>query len=371
MRYSNVCIESFGYEIPDTIVTSYSLEERLAPVYEKLKLSYGRFELMTGIRERRFWDESTRPSNVSTKAAEKAIGSSGIDKDDIECILHTSVCRDFLETATALVVHESLGLPPTATTFDISNACIGFVNGMVTLANMIELGQVKAGIVVGSESSRRHTEAAIESVLSDPDITRDTLKPSFASLTLGSGAVAVVMTHSSFTESGHRLVGGAVRTASQHNGLCRIPTDTCWYDSTDCPNMEADFEGILTNGLVLAADTWKAFQRELRWENDDVNVVFSHQVSSIHQEMVFRALGLDKSKGFATVHYLGNVGACSLPISVAIGIEQGHLNGGDRATMLGIGSGLSCEQGHLNGGDRATMLGIGSGLSCIMLGLEW
>jgi len=106
MRYSKVCIESFGYEIPDTIVTSYSLEERLAPVYERLKLSYGRFELMTGIRERRFWDESTRPSDVSTKAAEKAISSSGIDKDDIECILHTSVCRDFLETATALVVHD-------------------------------------------------------------------------------------------------------------------------------------------------------------------------------------------------------------------------------------------------------------------------
>ena len=168
-------------------------------------------------------------------------------------------------------------------------------------------------------------------------------------MTLGSGAVAVVMTHTSVTESGHRLVGGAVRTASQHNGLCRIPTDTCWYDSTDCPNMHADFEGILTNGLALAADTWKAFQRELRWENDDVSKVFCHQVSSIHQEMVFRALGLDKSKGFATVNYLGNVGACSLPISVAIGIEQGHLNGGDKATMLGIGSGLSC----------------------IMLGLEW
>lgn len=54
-------------------------------------------------------------------------------------------------------------------------------------------------------------------------------------------------------------------------------------------------------------------------------------------------------RSISPVHYLGNVGACSLPISVAIGIEQEHLNGGDRATMLGIGSGLSC----------------------IMLGLEW
>jgi 3-oxoacyl-[acyl-carrier-protein] synthase-3 len=113
--------------------------------------------------------------------------------------------------------------------------------------------------------------------------------------------------------------------------------------------MQADFEGILTNGLGLAAETWKAFQQELTWENQDVDKVFSHQVSAIHQEMVFRTLELNKSKGFATVQYLGNVGACSLPISAAIGIEEGHLKAGDKATMLGIGSGLSC----------------------IMLGMEW
>ncbi len=294
MRYEKVCVESFGYELPDTIITSQGLEERLAPIYEKLKLPYGRFEMMTGIRERRFWDEGTRPSEVSTMAAEKAIANSAIDKGDIECLLHTSVCRDFLETATALVVHDSLDLPRTATTFDISNACIGFINGMVTLANMIELGQVKAGIVVGSESSRRLTDATIHDVLNDPDITRDKLKPSFASLTLGSGAVAVVLTHSSLSKSGHKLLGGAVRTASQHNGLCRIPTDTCYFDSTCYPNMHADFEGILTNGIGLAAETWKAFQQELRWDTQDVAKVFSHQVSAIHQDMVFHALGLDK-----------------------------------------------------------------------------
>ena len=107
---------------------------------------------MTGIRERRVWEEGTPPSLPSTKAAEKAIAKSGINKKDIECLLHTSVSRDFLEPATATVVHNALGLPATATIFDISNACLGFVNGMVTLANMIELGQIKAGIVVACES---------------------------------------------------------------------------------------------------------------------------------------------------------------------------------------------------------------------------
>ena len=75
MQYKKVCVESFGYELPETIITSLNLEERLAPIYEKFNLSYGRLELMTGIRERRFWNDGITPSQASIKAAEKAIAS--------------------------------------------------------------------------------------------------------------------------------------------------------------------------------------------------------------------------------------------------------------------------------------------------------
>ena len=349
MLYKNVRIESFGYELPETVVTSQSLEERVAPLYEKLNLSYGRFELMTGIRERRFWDDETTPSQASTKAAEKAIAKSGIDKADIECLLHTSVCRDFLEPATATLVHNSLGLPATATIFDISNACIGFANGLVALANMIELGQVKAGIVVGAEGGKRLIDGTIDELLNDPDITRDKLKVSFASLTLGSGAVAAVLTRSSLSKSGHRLLGGAVRTASQHNNLCRVENDTYFYDPNSYPNMSTDYTGILNNGVALAAETWEAFQQELGWNHKDTDKVFTHQVSSVHHELLFHTLGLDESKGFSTVEYLGNIASCSLPISLAIAIDEGHVNAGDRVVMMAAGSGLCV----------------------IMLGLEW
>ncbi len=349
MRYKNVCIESLGYDIPGTVVTSLSLEERVAPIYEKLNLSYGRFEMMTGIRERRFWDDETTPSQASTRAAEKAIAKSGIDKGDIECLLHTSVCRDFLEPATATLVHDSLGLPPTALVFDISNACLGFVNGMVTLANMIELGQIKAGIVVGAEGGKRLIDKTIDDLLKDQSVTRDKLKVSFASLTLGSGAVAVVLTHSSLSKSGHKLLGGAVRTASQHNRLCRIEADTYFFDPDSYPNMSTDYTGILNNGVALAAETWQAFKQELGWRELDVDLFFTHQVSSVHQELLFRTLGLDESRGFSTVEYLGNVASCSLPISLAIGIEEGHVDAGDKVAMMAGGSGL-CG---------------------IMLGLEW
>ena len=349
MRYDKVCVEAFGYELPDRVVSSESLEQRLAPVYAKVHRATGALELMTGIRERRVWEEGTPPSLPSTKAAEKAVASAGIDKENIGCLLHTSVSRDFLEPATATVVHNALGLPATATVFDISNACLGFINGMVTLANMIELEQVKAGVVVACETGTRLADVIIEELLRDEHVTRSKLKLGFASLTMGSGAVSVVMTHSSISKSGHRLGGGIVRNASEHNGLCRVNNDTCFYDPGGFPRLDTDSEGILMNGVGLAAKAWEDFQREMGWKADDVDKIFTHQVSAVHQCMLFEALKLEKSKGFSTVEYLGNTGSVALPISAAIGIEKGHLRRGDRAIMMAAGSGLNC----------------------IMLGLQW
>lgn len=349
MLYDKVCVESFGYELPENVVTSLSLEERLTPIYNRLNLSYGRLEMITGIRERRLWADGITPSQASVRAAEKAISKSGVKREDIGCLLHTSVSRDFLEPATATVVHDSLGLPPTSTIFDISNACLGFINGMVTLANMIELGQVKAGIVVGCESSKRLIDTTIDKLLGDPDITRAKLKLAFATLTLGSGAVAAVLTRRSMSQGGHRLLGGVTRAASQHNNLCRIEADASFLDLDQLPDMRTDYEGVLKNGLRLAPDTWEAIKQELGWENYVVDKFFTHQVSASHSKLLFQALGLDEAKDFSTLEYLGNIGSVSLPITVAIGIEQGRLGPGDKVAMLGIGSGLVC----------------------LMLGLEW
>ena len=118
-------MKTFGYKLPPHIVTSAKIESRLAPLYEKLKLAYGRLEMMSGIRERRFWDASARPSG-SRATGSVALQNACPKPEEIECLLHTSVCRDFLEPATATFVHRTLGLDKNAITYDISNACLGF-----------------------------------------------------------------------------------------------------------------------------------------------------------------------------------------------------------------------------------------------------
>jgi len=340
-HYAKVCLEAFGYVLPEEVVSSADLERELAPVYRKFGLHEGRLELMSGIRERRFWPEGTLPSDASARAGRQALERAGVRANEIECLMHTAVSRDFLEPATAAVVHERLNLPRRSLLFDVSNACLGFLNGMLSLASMIELGQVKRGLVVAGESSRQLVRSTIEQLLKTPRLTREDLKVAFASLTIGSGAVALVMTHESVSRTNHHLTGGVVRAATEHNHLCRGSEDTGFGPDASM-TMRTDSETLLIGGCVLAAETWEDFKSTLRWSNDDVDRVYCHQVGETHRDRFYDAIGLDPAKDFATFPFLGNVGSVSLPLTMAMGIERQPPAPGARIGMLGIGSGLSC-----------------------------
>lgn len=348
MRFENVCLESIGYELPPKVVSSYELENRLEPLYDRLNLPKGRLELMTGIKERRFWTNGAKPSDVAIKAAEKAISASGVSKGKFGAIFHASVCRDFLEPATANIEHHRLGLPPQTMVFDISNACLGVLNGMVMLANMIELGQMEAGVIVAGEMGEKLIESTINSLLNDSSATRQSIKPAFASLTIGSGAVAVVLTHKNISSTGHRILGGTARCSTESSHLCTSDVDLGFGNGAS-PQMETDAEGLLKAGCKLAEETWGEFKKELGWSGDDLTKTFTHQVGSAHRKALYEALNLDMEKDYSTLKFLGNVGSVSLPITLALGMEEGTLSKGDNVGLLGIGSGLNC----------------------LMLGLEW
>lgn len=340
-RFSKVFLEAFAYVLPERMVRSVELERELRPVYERFGLHEGRLEMMTGIRERRFWEDGALPSDASTRAGRQAMENAGVSADQIECLLHTSVSRDCLEPATAAVVHHNLGLPRRSMMFDISNACLGFLNGMTSLANMIELGQVKRGLIVAGESSRQLVRTTIDQLLQAGNrLTRQDFKRAFASLTIGSGAAALVMAHGSVATGEHQLLGGAVRSATEHNQLCRGSADT-GFGGDAAMSMATDAESLLAGGCELAAETWQSAKKVLGWTNADVGRTYGHQVGTAHRDRLFEALGLDQSKDFSTFETLGNVGSVSLPLTMAMGIERDPPDPGEKIAMLGIGSGLS------------------------------
>src|SRR5262249_50322495 len=153
--------------------------------------------------ERRFWAPGALPREKSGAGARQAIALSKNNPREIGALVHASVCRDYLEPATACGVHPQLELSREGLIYDGANACLGLLNGMLQVANMIELGQIRAGLVVGAEGSRQLVETTIEALNNDASLTRDQIKLSIASLTIGSGSAAVLLCHRSLSLTGN------------------------------------------------------------------------------------------------------------------------------------------------------------------------
>jgi 3-oxoacyl-[acyl-carrier-protein] synthase-3 len=344
MQYTRVFIDAIGYELPPVVVTSQELEERLGPVYQSLRLPNGQLEAITGISERRWWEPGFQPSQGAIRAGRKALAAADVRPEDVEVLIYAAVCRENFEPATACRVAAGLGLRPD-TVYDLSNACLGVLNGIIEVANRIELGQARAGLVVSCETAREINDEMIGRLVEARSL--ELFKSSLATLTGGSGAVAVLVTDGSFGRQRRRVLGGSTQAAPQHYGLCRWGLETVLNAARQI--MSTDSVAILRYGVDLGLRTWKAFLARLGWYAEMVDKVICHQVGSTHRESILKALGIAPEKEYSTYEYLGNIGTVSLPLTAA----------------------LAEERDFLRAGDRVSLLGIGSGLNCLMLGVEW
>ncbi|QYM80607.1 3-oxoacyl-ACP synthase III [Horticoccus luteus] len=334
MRFTHVCLESIAVAMPDEVLTSNEIEERLRPLYERLKLPAGRLELMTGIRERRLWPEGWRPSDASAAAGRAVLAESNLRAADVELFIHAAVSRDMLEPATASFAHRKIGLPATTQIFDVSNACLGFLNALCVAAAMIESGQIRCAMVVAGENGRPLVEQTLRTLLEQP-LSRNEIKPFFANLTIGSGAVAAMVCHRDLVRGpAHRLLGGVAGAATEHSELCQGDSH-----GADALAMQTDAEQLLVAGVALAKNTWTRFAAE---QGSDFDRFICHQVGRTHRRALYDALGLDLAKDFSTFETLGNTGSVALPATLSAAVGAGAVREGDRVGLLGIGSGLNC-----------------------------
>ncbi|MFM1852158.1 MAG: hypothetical protein RIS54_1842 [Verrucomicrobiota bacterium] len=337
MKFAHTCIESLAAALPEEVLTSAEIERRLAPLYERLRLPEGRLELMTGIRERRIWPAGTQPSDASAKAGQAALARSGVGADQIELYIHGAVCRDMLEPATASFAHRKIGLPPSCQIFDVSNACLGFLNSLTIAAGMIESGQIRAALITCGEDSRPLVDQTFRTLNEQP-LSRNGIKPYFANLTIGSGAVGAVVCHEDLVKGPkHRLLGGVARGATGFSELCQGDTH-----GADSLAMQTDSEALLVAGVGLARETWKEFSTITGWSADTPDRFICHQVGSIHRRKLYETLGLDLAKDFSTFETLGNTGSVALPATLAAAVDASAVKPGDQVALLGIGSGLNC-----------------------------
>lgn len=336
-RYGNVVISGLAHVDAPRVVTSASIEEQLAGTLDRLGIEPGLLVGLSGIEARRVWDDvATMPSEVAAQAGELALAKSGVDRTDIGALINTSVCRDYLEPSTASLAHGRMDLPTEAVNFDVGNACLGFVNGMNVVAAMIEQGEIEHGIVVDGETSRYTMETTIAR-LAGADCDDRMFREQFATLTLGSGAVAMVLSRASSADEGRRYLGGMSRASTAHANLC----------TGHAHEMKTDTKGLLLAGLELAAATWKEAVSSFDWDPQSVDTYVVHQVSKVHTRAVCDTLGLDIDRFPLIYPQFGNIGPAGVPTVLSKAVDDGTVTAGDRVMLMGVGSGINAAAAEI------------------------
>jgi len=325
-RLTNTAVLSVCAVEAPIVVTSGQFDAQLRETYERTGMRAGMLEALAGVRERRWWPADVSFTDAAAMVGAKALAEAGITPSQVGVMINTSVTRAHLEPSAAVAVHHQLELPRNCLNFDLTNACLAFVNAIQLTGTMIDAGQVDYALIVDAEDIAGLQQRTLER-LSRPDATADDVRANFATLTLGNGSVAMVLGRADRHPEGHRVVGGVSRAGTEHHELC----------IGDLSLMRTDSRRLFEAGIALALDTWRNVGSDFDWSGADWFV--AHQTSLAHIHALSKGMNQDLNRFPMTLPTFGNIGPAAVPFTLAMHVDL--LQAGDQVLLMGIGSGLN------------------------------
>lgn len=334
--FEHVVITGLAHVDAPNVLTTEQVNAQLQATREKLGIRTDVLGQIAGIQARRLWNEGTQAADVGTQAGAAALADAGLTAPEMGLLINTSVSRDYLEPATAAIVAGQLGVAGHCQTFDIANACLAFVSGMDVAARMIERGEIQHALVVDGETAE-HVYAHTLARLVRAETTEEQFRDELAALTLGSGAVAMVLSRREHAPEAPRYRGGVNRSATQWHALCRGNLD----------RMTTDTRALLTEGMRLAGETFAVAQATMGWTQENIDHFVIHQVSRPHTQAFLQGFEINPDKVLTLFGQHGNLGPASVPTALSKLREAGKLERGQRIALMGIGSGLNCMMAEI------------------------
>ena len=307
-----------GSYLPEKILTNKDLEKIVETNDEWITTR-------TGIKERRIAADDEATSDLSYKAALKAIENSGIDKNEIDLIIIATSTPDYQMPSTAALVQDRLGIK--AAGFDLEAACTGFIYGLITGYSFISSGIYKKVLVVGADTFSR--------IIDWED--RGTC------ILFGDGAGAVVLGE---VESGGYLGGDLQADGSGGCELIvpssgsRIPFTQEVLDNKD-QFVKMNGREIFKFAVKIFPETVAKSLEKANLKMDDIDLIIPHQANIRIIESISKRLNQPLDKFFVNLDKYGNTSAATIPIALDEASKQGRISKGDKVIMVGFGGGLT------------------------------
>lgn len=315
-------IAGIGYAVPNTVVTN----EDLTKLYETSdEWIYSR----TGIKERRVVAGNETAIDLGLEASKKAIEKSGIDVNDIDCIIAAASVPPQLYPTLACTLQSKLGITKTIPAFDMTAACTGLIYALQVARGFIGSGIYKTILIVAADNNSKITNWNDRST----------------SILFGDGAGALVVT---IAEDGIDDIlaidisaNGSIGQMIQTN----MPGECCplvkQADEVGSGKIIMDGKEVYKFAVTTVPRYVEHCIELSGMKAEDIDYLIPHQANQRIIESIQTRLKYSDDKVISNIQYYGNTSAASIPIALAEGVEQGKIKLNSTAVLCGFGAGMT------------------------------
>ena len=309
-----------GHAYPEGILTNADLAELVETSDEWITTR-------TGIKQRRKAAPGEYTSMFAVRAAQKAIERARIDPSDIDLLLCATVTPDQILPSTGCIIQAELGAN-NAAAMDVVAACSGFLYGVALANSMIQNGQSKYALVIGSEILTQYVDYT----------DRQTC------VLFGDGAGAAVLGP---VEGDKGILGAKIKSDGRYEeqlfspggGTRRKPTAETLAAGDHFFKMKGNelFKVAVRSMAEISRDVLE----NAGLTPADIDIFIPHQANQRITEAVADRLNVDSSKVYSNIAVHGNTSSASIPIALDECVTSGRIKEGDLVMMTSFGGGVT------------------------------
>ncbi len=321
-------ISGTGMFVPDRVVTNEDLASRMDTSDEWI-------QKRTGIRDRRFIDAGTEPSDLAYAAATQALEAAELEPSDIDCIILATLSPQADFPGTSFFLQDLLGTDEIPC-FDLRAQCSGFIYSLSVANSFVCAGTYECVLVVGCEVHSTGLDISTEG--------RD------VSVIFGDGAGAVIVQPNEDPSDPSEILAVRLHAQGKHAkrlwvespGSGRHParlTADLLAERRHFPHMEGRF--VFKHAVTRMPEVLQETLKGAGLEIGDIDHFLFHQANLRINEYVAQLLEIPAEKCPSNIERYGNCSAASIPMLLDEAVRSGRLKPGQLVSMTSFGAGFS------------------------------
>lgn len=318
-------IAAVSHYLPENIVSNKNFNERQKGFGKNIQPEI--MQKIFGIEERRFAHIDEQVSCMAAKAAEPIVKKVG--KKNIDLLIFAAACSDLIEPATSNIVQYKLGLE--CPVMDIKNACNSFVTAIQVASAFMKSGMYKNILITNGEKLSDSINYHIES--------QEQLQKHLAAFSFGDAGTSILLSPS---ENGSGVHFQKFLSIGKHWELCTIKSGGSMFPHDLSKTYFEGHTSKLKDVILLEAKEFiQSCFKESGWTGEDIDYLFTHQVSVDSIKIVSDATGVPLDKCVNIFPKYGNTAAASIPLSISL--NQSKFKKGDKVAVIGLAAGISAS----------------------------